>query len=172
LAGQNLMLTVFAGGRLPAPGSFEPSLETLYPGYGKALVRKRLMDWPNEPHVRTGYASPKKDQIFTVGQALNRPFQQRMVFAGEHTSMAHFGYGRCPAVRSIRGRAVPAGMQRIVAVRRWHTAELGEDVLGHDDRPRHRHLTPALGLRDRPFVEDPKSVVGFHRKSLSRGTAS
>ena len=177
LAGQNLMLTVFAGGRLPAPGSFEPSLETLYPGYGKALVRKRLMDWPNEPHVRTGYASPKKDQIFTVGQALNRPFQQRMVFAGEHTSMAHFGYmeGALQSGRSAAEQVLKlACSESLPSKPHVHTAELGEDVLGHDDRVR---VTDTLTLPARwvcaidLFVEDPKYGKGAPQiESLSRGT--
>jgi len=177
LAGQNLVLAIFAGGRLPAPGSFEPSLETLYPGYRKALVRKRLMDWPNEPHVRTGYASPKKDQIFTVGQALNRPFRQRMVFAGEHTSMAHFGYmeGALQSGRSAAERVLKlACSESLPSKPLVHTAELGDEVLGHDDRVR---VKDTLTLPARwvcaidLLIDDPKLGKGVPPLGgRSRGT--
>jgi monoamine oxidase len=87
---QPLVLNVFAGGRIP--NSFEPGLERLFPGYTKARIKDDVMDWPNTPFIRCGYASPKKGQICKVGKALNEPFGKRMVFAGEHTSMAFFGY--------------------------------------------------------------------------------
>jgi monoamine oxidase len=87
---QPLVLGVFAGGRIPS--TFEPQLERLFPGYTAARPKTDLMDWPKTPFICCGYASPKKGQIFKVGKALNEPFGKRMVFAGEHTSMAFFGY--------------------------------------------------------------------------------
>ena len=63
------------------------------------------MDWPNEPYIKTGYASPKPGQIFTIGKELNEPFQGRMFFAGEHTAMDFFGYtGRLAALRGAGGQ--------------------------------------------------------------------
>ena len=177
LRGQNLVLAVFAGGRLPAPGSYEPSLEALYPGYGKARVKTHLMDWPNEPHVRTGYASPKKDQIFSIGQALNRPFGQRLVFAGEHTSMAYFGYmeGALQSGRSAAQQVIQlACSEALPAKPRVRTAELGEHLIGDDDRVR---VTDTLTLPARwvcaidLLVDDPKHGKGAPQiESLSRGT--
>jgi monoamine oxidase len=177
LPGKNLVLAVFAGGRLPAPGSYGPSLETLYPGYGRALVGKRLMDWPNEPHVRTGYASPRKDQIFTVGQALNRPFGQRLVFAGEHTSMAYFGYmeGALESGRSAAQQVIQLACSGPLPSKpHVHTAELGDDVIGSDDRVR---VSDTLTVPARwvcaidLLVDDPKRGKGAPQiESLSRGT--
>jgi monoamine oxidase len=179
LPGQNPVLAVFAGGRLPAPGSYEGSLETLYPGYGKALVGKRLMDWPNEPYVQAGYASPKKDQIFSVGQALNRPFGGRLVFAGEHTSMAYFGYME-GALQS--GRSAAQQVLQLVGSEpslskpqpQVQTVELGDEVFGNDDRAR---VTDTLTLPARwvcaidLLVDDPKKGKGAPQiESLSRGT--
>ncbi len=98
------------------------------------------MNWPTEPHIRCGYASPAKDQIFTVGQALNRPFAQRMVFAGEHTSMAHFGYmegalqsGRRAARQIV---ALACSKERYPSALRPRIARAAteEEVIGSDDR--------------------------------------
>jgi monoamine oxidase len=175
--GQNFVLTVYAGGRLPAPTSYEPSLEALYPGYGKARVKTYLMDWPNEPHVRAGLTSPKKDQIFSVGQALNRPFGQRLVFAGEHTSMAYFGYmeGALQSGRSAAQQVIQlACSEPMQSKPQVHTAELGERVIGDDDRVR---VTDTLTLPARwvcaidLLVDDPKQGKGAPQiESLSRGT--
>jgi monoamine oxidase len=90
--GQRVVLNVFAGGAVPAQNKMESGLETLYPGYGRHVGRKLRVDWPTIPFIRTGYSSPGKNQIFTVGQALNQPFAGRLCFAGEHTSMGYFGY--------------------------------------------------------------------------------
>jgi monoamine oxidase len=179
LPGQNLVLAIFAGGRLPAPASYEPSLEALYPGYRKALAKTHLMDWPNEPHVRTGYASPKKGQIFTVGQALNRPFRGRLVFAGEHTSMAYFGYmeGALQSGRSAAQQVVALACSAPAPAKpppQVHTAELGDEIIGRDDRVR---VTDTLTLPARwvcaidLLVDDPKRGKGASQiESLSRGT--
>ena len=90
-----VVLSVFAGGVIPSDASIVKNLERLYPGY-KTLAKTRPAPlwarWPSEPFIETGYASPAKEQVFSVGQALNQPFAKRMCFAGEHTSMAYFGY--------------------------------------------------------------------------------
>jgi monoamine oxidase len=137
-AGQKVVLNVFAGGHIPS--AFEPGLEHLFPGYAKAGVQTQLMNWPAEPHVRCGYASPAKDQIFSVGQALNRSFAQRMVFAGEHTSMAYFGYmegalqsGRRAARQVV---ALACSKERYPSAPRPRVARAAteEEVIGSDDR--------------------------------------
>lgn len=137
-AGQKVVLNVFAGGHIPS--AFEPGLERLFGGYGKAGVQTQLMNWPAEPHIRCGYASPAKNQIFSVGQALNKPFARRMVFAGEHTSMAHFGYmegalqsGRRAARQVV---ALACSKERDPPAPRTQIARAAteEEVIGSDDR--------------------------------------
>jgi monoamine oxidase len=179
LPGRNLVLAVFAGGRLPAPGSYEPSLEALYPGYRKARVKSYLMDWPNEPHVRTGYASPGKGQIFTVGQALNRPCGERRGLAGAHTRKAYCGYmegalqsGRSAAQQVLQLVCSESALSKPQP--QVHAAELGDEVIGHDDRVR---VSDTLTLPARwvcaidLLVDDPKHGKGAPQiESLSRGT--
>ena len=91
-----IVLAVFAGAGAPqTPQDFQSRLSKLYPGYAGALVKGKcplFVDWPRQPFIKTGYCSPRLRQIFTVGKALNRPFLDRMFFAGEHTQMDHFGY--------------------------------------------------------------------------------
>jgi monoamine oxidase len=99
---QGIVLSVFAGpilagGRAPTEKEFKQRLENLYPGgYTRDNLNRTLFsDWPNadkEPFIKTGYASPEKNQIFTIGRKLNAPFHDRLFFAGEHTDMAFFGY--------------------------------------------------------------------------------
>ena len=89
---QPLVLSVFAGGVIPSDASIVKNLERLYPGYARLAKKPLWARWPSEAFIETGYASPAKEQVFSVGQALNQPFAKRMCFAGEHTSMAYFGY--------------------------------------------------------------------------------
>lgn len=92
---QGIVLSVFAGARSSTPDQkdqFKRELTKLYPNYPRRLNKTMFANWPKEPFIRTGYTSPKLGQIFTVGKALNEPFQGRLFFAGEHTQMDHFGY--------------------------------------------------------------------------------
>lgn len=102
---QGIVLSVFAGPivpvsgpggttfRAPTPSEFEAGLTDLYRGYASSRIKDPLFaDWPNRPFIMTGYASPRKGEIFSVGPELNKPFQDRMFFAGEHTRMDFFGY--------------------------------------------------------------------------------
>ncbi len=92
LGEQGIELSVFAGGQIPTVNEFKKGLEKLFPGYSTNLKGTKLVDWPNEPYIKTGYASPKPGQVFTIGKELNQPFQGRLFFAGEHTAMDFFGY--------------------------------------------------------------------------------
>lgn len=93
---QGIVLSVFAGG----PGArkreseFKSELTKLYPKYPSS-PKTHFANWPAEPFIKTGYASPGLGQILTVGKLLNEPFQPfngRLLFAGEHTEMGYFGY--------------------------------------------------------------------------------
>ena len=98
---QGIVLSVFAGPtvtdpqgqrRVPTQDEFKKGLRLLYPGYANNLNKTLFRDWTNEAFIKTGYASPRKGQIFTIGKKLSEPFRGRMFFAGEHTNMAFFGY--------------------------------------------------------------------------------
>ena len=98
---QGIVLSVFAGPiinspkgpRPPTADEIQSGLRRLYPSYTNNLTKKPLYrNWPEVPFIKTGYASPRPGQIFTIGKKLNEPFHRRMFFAGEHTHMAFFGY--------------------------------------------------------------------------------
>jgi monoamine oxidase len=102
--GQDIVLSVFTGLRTPSVEDYKKGLDQLYPdtdpgnrnsdsGYLHNLLGKpMLVDWSRQPFIRTGYSSPRVNQVFTIGKELNEPFQGRLFFAGEHTQMDHFGY--------------------------------------------------------------------------------
>src|ERR1051325_1948982 len=89
---QGILLNVFAGDRILTTDEYKNGLEGLYPGYKSQLRAAKLVDWSKELFIETGYASPKKGQILTLGQRLNQPFHDILFFAGEHTQMNGFGY--------------------------------------------------------------------------------
>ena len=94
---QGIVLSVFAGptkapGRVPVPDEFISELTRLYPDYPDNKIKTHFSNWPREPFIKTGYASPRMGEIFTIAQKLNDPFHDLMFFAGEHTRMDFFGY--------------------------------------------------------------------------------
>lgn len=94
---QGIVLSVFAGpikpgGRVPAPADFTGELTRLYPDYPRNLNKTHFSNWPLEPFIKTGYASPRPGEIFGIVQKLNDPFHSLLFFAGEHTRMDFFGY--------------------------------------------------------------------------------
>ena len=89
-------LTVFSGGPYVLSASAYPArLATIYPP-GKppkgTPTAQHLMDWPNEPFIRTGYAVPGVGQVTTISPNQIAPYMQRLFFAGEQTSPGFFGY--------------------------------------------------------------------------------
>jgi monoamine oxidase len=94
-AGPIIPTPIVAGGadrRAPNPGEFDKELKKLYPAYTRNRNKWRFADWPNVAFIKTGYASPAKDDIFKLGEKLSEPFRDRLFFAGEHTHTAFFGY--------------------------------------------------------------------------------
>lgn len=101
---QPIVLNMFTGARTPTATEYVEGLAELYPptpgvarsGYRANLkdVKRdtKLVDWSRQPFIRTGYASPRVGQVFTIGKELNEPFGGRLFFAGEHTQLDHFGY--------------------------------------------------------------------------------
>jgi monoamine oxidase len=146
---QEIVLSVFAGGPgIPNQTELDNGLEELYPG----IVRKRTgksipANWPAEPFIKTGYTSPKKGQILTVGKRLNEPFHERLFFAGDHTQMNFFGYmegalrSGARAARDVRDHACKQ------AQRQSQTKPLvakGPDRKGLGERETLAHETEAV----------------------------
>lgn len=98
--GQDIVLSVFAGpvsdgNHAPTRDVIETKeLPALFSDYNSHLVRPTLFsDWPNKSFIKTGYWSPLVGEIFKVSEKLTRShFEGRLLFAGEHTDTAFFGY--------------------------------------------------------------------------------
>jgi monoamine oxidase len=92
-------LTVFAGG--PAADSaqnssdpehhFQKGLEKLYNGFGNAMEKTTLVNWTKKDWTMTGYSCPTVGQVTRAAESLYKPNGQ-LIWAGEHTCMAFFGY--------------------------------------------------------------------------------
>jgi monoamine oxidase len=96
---QGIVLSVFAGpilrgGKAPAPDVITAGLADLYKDYPANVKDKNTLfsNWPEEPFIRTGYASPRLGEIFKLEPQLNAPFHNLLFFAGEHTRIDLFGY--------------------------------------------------------------------------------
>ncbi len=86
-------LSVYSGSKYVLDAStYAKRLEDLYPGYLSNRLDSRLVDWPKEPYILTGYAVPAPSQVTSAVRNLNGVFQNRLLFAGEHTSPGFFGY--------------------------------------------------------------------------------
>lgn len=90
-------LSVFSGGshsaKIMTPTSpLANEIEKVFNGYSANLVTPpKLEDWPNKDWTKTGYSCPAVGEVTTKGRFLNG-IHGRILFAGEHTSMAFFGY--------------------------------------------------------------------------------
>jgi monoamine oxidase len=92
-------LTVFAGG--PAADSalnsldpdqhFRTGLEKLYKGFGKEVEKTTSVNWSQKEWTMAGYSCPTLGQVTTAAEGLYKP-HGRLIWAGEHTCMAFFGY--------------------------------------------------------------------------------
>jgi len=95
----NFVLSVFAGANAASAAHDAKNIDDymkdrigkLYPGYSSWIAKKpEFVDWVDR--AGNGYSCPAPGQVTTVGPFLNEPWQKRLFFAGEHTSMAFFGY--------------------------------------------------------------------------------
>ncbi len=68
-------------------------LEVLYPGFTENLKGKTFfMNWPNEQWTKASYSFPAPGQITAQGPILHNGLNNRLHFAGEHTSYRFVGY--------------------------------------------------------------------------------
>jgi len=95
-------LVVFAGGKAADKClAFSPSgrgkefsrrLEEIYPGYSEAFEKGIFMGWPEEKWTRCGYTSPALGEVTAIYPKFESPFQERLYFAGEYTSLDFTGF--------------------------------------------------------------------------------
>ena len=106
--GAGFNLSVFAGGtaarraeeyRDDPPQLYDPGLDLILPGYLANRAGTSLRDWPAEVWTATGYASPspgdapgRPGDIRRCGPNLSVPWQNRLIFAGEHTCFGFYGF--------------------------------------------------------------------------------
>jgi monoamine oxidase len=68
-------------------------LDKLFAGYSKNLAGEpKFICWPSERWTKAGYSCPAPGEVTGIGPFLNRPFHDRLVFAGEHCCLPFFGY--------------------------------------------------------------------------------
>jgi monoamine oxidase len=72
-------------------GNYAQVLGQFFPGYEKAFVASRMMDWPNDPWAGAGYSFPAPGQVTNLGPTLARGLG-RLHFAGEHCCYKFVGY--------------------------------------------------------------------------------
>ncbi len=97
-------LTAFAGGplaeraiseveKIGANAYFLPRIADLLPGVTIASgLKSAFVDWPALPTIQTGYSCPGPNQVMEQQQSYTKPYEDRLVVAGEHTSPAWFGF--------------------------------------------------------------------------------
>ncbi len=71
--------------------AYGDAIERVLPGYARAAIVTRFMDWPSDPWTGCGYSFPAPGELTTLGPLL-RAGLERLHFAGEHTSTRFPGY--------------------------------------------------------------------------------
>lgn len=94
-------LTVYAGGPMAdqamawsveqRQANYFASLDQLYPGIEKHLLKADFVNWHNDPLARGSYSFPAPGQVTSIGPILERGLG-RLHFAGEHCCPAFVGY--------------------------------------------------------------------------------
>jgi monoamine oxidase len=97
---QEVELSIFAGGdsAQKALDSSEPDkyfrdgISKIYQDYSKNVTKTKFVQWPKEEWTKGGYSCPNVGEVVRIGPFLNKPYRDRLFFAGEHTCLAFFGY--------------------------------------------------------------------------------
>jgi len=105
--GRDVELSLFAGGEAAesalaewttggsrAVDEFYASrIGKVYKGYTSHLTQQpEFMAWPEDPWTGAGYSCLAPGEVCRAGPLLDKGFQKRMFFAGEHTCFAYMGY--------------------------------------------------------------------------------
>jgi monoamine oxidase len=106
LDGQTVELSVFAGGHaaqfavelLERSGAdelnafYEREIGKLFRGYSiNRLPAPKFICWPHDQWTKAGYSCPAPGEVTRISPFLNRPFHDRLIFAGEHCCLPFFG---------------------------------------------------------------------------------
>ena len=117
-------LTVFAGGpsadRVDSSDSdeyFRAGLETLYKPFRKEVEKTTPVNWTKKEWTMAGYSCPTIGQVTTAAERLYKP-NERLVWAGEHTCMAFFGYMESALQSGMHAAQVIAKLEGIPEVQR------------------------------------------------------
>jgi len=118
-------LTMFAGG--PAADiadktcnpekHFREGLENLYKGFAKEVGDTTCMDWSKQEWTRGGYSCPTLGQVTGAAERLYNPCG-RLVWAGEHTCMAFFGYMESALQSGMHAARIIGEVEEIPEVQR------------------------------------------------------
>jgi monoamine oxidase len=72
---------------------YDKRIDRIYATYSeKRLEASRFMAWPDDRWTRGGYACPAPGDVMRSAEFLSKPFRSRLVFAGEHTCPAFYGF--------------------------------------------------------------------------------
>jgi monoamine oxidase len=124
-------LTVFAGG--PAADSaqsssdpdqhFRAGLENLYKGFRFEVENSTPVNWTTEEWTMAGYSCPTVGQVTCAAELLYKACG-RLVWAGEHTCMAFFGYMEAALQSGMHAAQLIAEQEGIPEVQRLCEARL------------------------------------------------
>ena len=118
---QEVALTVFAGGEdadnainsKDRNNYFTTNISKIYTEFPQNNIAGKFISWPEEEWTKGGYSIPAVNQVCSIGPFLNEAYNERMFFAGEHTSMAFYGYME-GALQSGMNAAIRIGMTESV----------------------------------------------------------
>jgi monoamine oxidase len=124
-------LTVFAGGPAAETAQktsdpdqyFRQGLENLYKGFRNEVEKTTFVNWSEEEWTRAGYSCPAVGQVTSAAERLYKPYG-RLVWAGEHTCMAFFGYMESALQSGMHAAQLIAESEEIPEVRRICEARL------------------------------------------------
>ncbi len=71
---------------------YKQNLELAYKGYAGAVRKQIFENWPVADWTKASYCFPAPGEVTTWGPIYKAGFQNRLFFAGEHTSYAYMGY--------------------------------------------------------------------------------
>jgi monoamine oxidase len=118
-------LTVFAGGpaadsaqNSPDPDEyFRAGLQKLYKGFEAEMEKTTPVNWSTKEWTMTGYSCPTIGQVTSAAERLYKA-HERLVWAGEHTCMAFFGYMEAALQSGMHAAQVIAEKEGIPEVKR------------------------------------------------------
>jgi monoamine oxidase len=72
--------------------AYTDALKKRYDRYPATLIANRFIDWQSDPFSRGSCAFPAPREITLIGAQLQKPFHDKLFFAGEHTCYKFVGF--------------------------------------------------------------------------------